>query len=448
MKKEISEQLYLVTNGPLDAKVSPVDNVSDLLAIPRAHRYRGMTVMVLNKDSEEEACEYWLKDGTKDSNWVKKTKESPQFDPTDYYTSAQTDSAITEAIAQIEIPSIEGLASEDYVDSAITSLQDSIDSAFTELENAVEEYVGNAIENETARTESTYLKQEDMENYYTSGETDEAISRALENFDSNHYTKAETDSAISEAIGDIDLTNYYTSAQTDDKITEAVSAITVSGVTRQELNDAMAAETARTEATYLKEHQSLDNYYTSAQTDSAITEAVKDFATEEYVDSAVTSIQQTISDNEEVVSAALNDLHSGITTINEALESAVTSADVQEAIEGAMADETARTETTYLKKEAIENYYTSAQTDSAIQEAISGATFDEYATKEYVANQMAAETARTEATYIKQVSVEEDGFYIVDENGYIALSVTDEGVDFADKINTELVSNNEYDINI
>ena len=54
MKKEISEQLYLVTNGPLDAKVSPVDNVSDLLAIPRAHRYRGMTVMVLNKDSEEE----------------------------------------------------------------------------------------------------------------------------------------------------------------------------------------------------------------------------------------------------------------------------------------------------------------------------------------------------------------------------------------------------------
>lgn len=541
MKKEISEQLYLVTNGPLDAKVSPVDNVSDLLAIPRAHRYRGMTVMVLNKDSEEEACEYWLKDGTKDSNWVKKTKETPWFDPTDYYTSAetveliaeamgaetarteatylkehqslegyatgeyvdsaitdainaeverteetylkehqsldgyatenyvdsavsqlqatiestyitadeaeasfenlhntvtsetssaiseaiatetarteatylkehqsladyytsaQTDSAITETIAQIEIPSIEGLASEDYVDSAITSafeeLKEYVDegaevvaqalsnvftsadteSAITEAIEELKDYVdegaevvAQALSNiytsaETDSAISTAIEElreyvdeggeviaQTLSNVYTSGETDEAISRALENFDSNHYTKAETDSAIREAISGATFDEY---------------------ATKEYVANQMAAETARTEATYLKEHQSLDNYYTSAQTDSAITEAIGEIVTE-------------IEKDEKVVAAALNDLHSGITTINEILESAVTSADVQEAIEDAMAAETARTETTYLKEhQSLTDYYTSAQTDTAIATA------------------MASETARTETTYLKE----------------------------------------------
>lgn len=45
---------------------------------------------------------------------------------------------------------------------------------------------------------------------------------------------------------------------------------------QQMIDDAMAAETARTEQTYLKEHQSLADYYTSGQTDSAIATAVQD----------------------------------------------------------------------------------------------------------------------------------------------------------------------------
>lgn len=111
--------------------------------------------------------------------------------------------------------------------------------------------------------------------------------------------------------------DYYTSAQTNEKISQAVSAITVSGVTRQELNDAMAAETARTETTYLKE-DSLEKYYTSAQTDTTI--------------------------------------------------------------QNAMAVETARTEQTYVKQQSLNNYYTKTEVDSAITEAIGEIDLSDYYT--------------------------------------------------------------------
>lgn len=82
---------------------------------------------------------------------------------------------------------------------------------------------------------------------------------------SNYYTKTEIDNKgyLTEHQS---LANYYTSAQTDTKIANAI-----------------ASETARTESTYLKEHQSLDNYYTSAQTDTKIATATNDMATKTWV---------------------------------------------------------------------------------------------------------------------------------------------------------------------
>lgn len=175
---------------------------------------------------------------------------------------------------------------------------------------------------------------------------------------SDYWTSAQTQSAITDAISGIDLGDYYTSAQTDNKIAEAVSAVTFSGVTQpildatmaaetarteqtylkqgaladyytsgetnEVISNAIAAETARTESTYLKEHQSLDNYYTKAQTDSAITNAI---------------------DTE--------------------------SARTNTAIANAIAAETARTEQTYLKQGALAGYYTSGQTNTAISNAVS-----------------------------------------------------------------------------
>lgn len=217
-------------------------------------------------------------------------------------------------------------------------------------------------------------------------------AKPLKLLSGDNISLSEIDGAIriSSSSSGKSLDDYYTSAQTDTAIATA-----------------MAAETARTESAYLKEHQSLDDYYTSAQTDSAITEAIGEIVTE-------------IEKDEKVVAAALNDLHSGITTINEILESAVTSADVQEAIEDAMAVETARTETTYLKEhQSLAEYYTSAQTDNAIATAMAAETartettylkehqsltdyYTSAQTDTAIATAMAAETARTETTYLKE----------------------------------------------
>ncbi len=87
---------------------------------------------------------------------------------------------------------------------------------------------------------------------------------------------------------------------------------------------------------------------------------------------------------------------SGLTVQNDGTLSAeggggVTSAETEQMIEQAMAVETARTEQTYAKSSAFNDYYTSAQTNSAITEA------------------MEAETARTEQTYLKSVPVATTG---------------------------------------
>ena len=76
----------LVVNGPyaVDAKQQPVKTVADLNNIPRANRYMGMPVVVLNSvyrhNDEEDADvlvstnpqEYWLIGGTANKNWQPK----------------------------------------------------------------------------------------------------------------------------------------------------------------------------------------------------------------------------------------------------------------------------------------------------------------------------------------------------------------------------------------
>ena len=150
-----------------------------------------------------------------------------------------------------------------------------------------------------------------------------------------------------------------------------------SAETQQLIEQAMAAETARTEQTYLKEHQSLANYYTSAQTDTAISNAIA--AETARTEQTYLKEHQSLADY--YTSAQTN---SAIETAIET-QSATTSAQTEELITEAMAQETARTESTYLKEhQSLEDYYTSAQTNSAIETA------------------MAAETARTEQTYLKE----------------------------------------------
>lgn len=206
MKKEISDQIYGVYQSPLDAKLAPVNNVSDLVSIPRAHRYIGMTIMVLNKDIDEDPCEYWLLNGTRDCDWVKKTVGS--IDLSDYSTTADTRNVVNEAVTE--------LASElqDYVESAVTQIEESVEEdeeviarsigklndkieidervtafALNELNSRFEDYYTSAqtdsaitlvIENETARTEECYSKTgHTHSNYVTSGDVQTQITSAI-----------------------------------------------------------------------------------------------------------------------------------------------------------------------------------------------------------------------------------------------------------------------------
>lgn len=67
----ITSQYYSTAKGPLDAKLTPADSyaeLTDMTRIPRAQRYVGLTVTVLNTGSGS-PIEYWLVGGTTNASW-------------------------------------------------------------------------------------------------------------------------------------------------------------------------------------------------------------------------------------------------------------------------------------------------------------------------------------------------------------------------------------------
>lgn len=66
-------QYYSTAKGPFDSKQTPADSYAeliDLARIPRANRYPGLTVTVLNNGNP---IEYWLVGGTTNAAWKIKT---------------------------------------------------------------------------------------------------------------------------------------------------------------------------------------------------------------------------------------------------------------------------------------------------------------------------------------------------------------------------------------
>lgn len=315
------------------------------------------------------------------------------------------------------------------------------------------EYVENAIdqamEAETARTESTYLKEhQSLDDYYTKEEVDQAIEDVEVDL-SNYYTKEEVDQAIADVDVSDQLVNYALKTGVTQDIASATAytmdQVEAKGyVTEQDLGDyakttavtqdiqtAMAAETARTEDTYMKigDVPSLDGYWTSAQTESAITQSIAaetartentyakpgdipsltGYATEAYVDSAVTAStaattgwvesqgylteHQDISGKLDVstfntytgATATVLDGKADVSDIPD-VSGFVTSGDVATQIGTAMAAETARTESTYLKEhqdisgkldKTDFNTYTGA-TETALEGKVDLATYTAY----------------------------------------------------------------------
>ena len=69
---EVLKSYYRSGGEALDAKTAPVATPSDLTLIPRSDRYVGMTVTVLNTNTDGVPVDYWLVGGTANQNWVLK----------------------------------------------------------------------------------------------------------------------------------------------------------------------------------------------------------------------------------------------------------------------------------------------------------------------------------------------------------------------------------------
>lgn len=57
-----TDQFNFTGKGYLDAKIQPVKNIDELLRIPRAHRFIGLTVTVLDDGNNIGPVDYWLKE--------------------------------------------------------------------------------------------------------------------------------------------------------------------------------------------------------------------------------------------------------------------------------------------------------------------------------------------------------------------------------------------------
>ena len=251
----------------------------------------------------------------------------------------------------------------------------------------------------------------------------------------------------------IDLSNYPQRDEVEGMIDSALTEYSTTDEVNQMIDSAMAAETARTESTYLKEHQSLSAYSTTVEVEGMIEQAISgidlsDYYTKEETDSALSAITEHIDDVEQVTSRALNELRTDIDNIViPDVSEFVTSADVKTQIEsydyanktyvdnktnglfaGVSYDSSAKTitftdkqdnqvgqidATDFIKDGMVENVYISGETMYIVFNTDSGKETielnigdifdaDNYYTKSEVNGLFASETARTESTYLKE----------------------------------------------
>lgn len=175
---------------------------------------------------------------------------------------------------------------------------------------------------------------------------------------SDYSTTEEVQQMIDDSLSGVtvDLSDYWTSAQTETAINEATSEFVTSGdvetqimeknyttsaETLTQINNSLsgyATETWVNSQGYLTQHQSLDNYYTSAQTDTKIAEAISEIDLSE-IEGEISTLSGKVQTNEEVTAAALIELHNEISAITiPDVSEFVTSGQVQTQIDEAIGD--------------------------------------------------------------------------------------------------------------
>ena len=382
----------------------------------------------------------------------------PEPDLSDYYTKGETDGAISTALVpyatkgwvssqsyanqnyvmfkvneamQIEtartestyakpsdIPSLDGYATEEYVDDAIADIPQ-VDLSEYAKTTAVTQDIQTAMAAETARTESTYLKEhQSLDNYYTKSEVDaefvsaatavgNAIDAAVDGLASETYVNNAVDGLASEDYVNDAVTSATEGLASEEYVDNAVAGIDFPDDYATTGDVASAVEGLASESY-------VDDAISTATEHMVTTDDLQDYATEQYVDGAVTDLAQSIgmlgmvndvTESNGTVTVQKTVMQDGqIVTGSTTSFNIATPGDIQTAI----ASETARTESTYLKEhQSLDNYYTKSEVDAEI----TGATAD-LATTAYVldavsnletavVDEFAAETARTESTYAK-----------------------------------------------
>ena len=436
-----------------------------------------------------------------ESTYAKKG-ELPPLD--DYYTKEETDAVVTSAT--------QDMATKTWVGEQgyLTEHQDL--SAYAKT-TAVTQDIQTAIASETARTEDVYAKKSDvpdLDNYYTKSETDEAIEEAISGISLDGYwTSAETKNYVDTEIGaDIEWTQQnfarkseipsldgYATENYVDASVSAATATTTGWVESQgyltehqsladyakttavtaDIEAAMAAETARTESTYLKEHQSLAGLFDSVQYVSSsktinfydkgenlvgvvdATDFIKDGMVDNvYISGSTLVISFNTDAGQEDITINLTDIFNPANYYDKTV------------IDGLLASETARTEGAYIKQTNLpyaltdfgggasslgqqwiqflkQNTNTGNYTGTRIYYSkingkdilgtdpnISGfagnielPTFSDVSTA--ITDSMETETARTESTYAKKTDVPSlDGYWTSAETQNAITAATDD----------------------
>ena len=251
------------------------------------------------------------------------------YTPTDlsnYYTKGETDGVVngavsgkadSSAVTQEISAAVSGLAPE----SAVTAL-DSILTAHTAdtgIHVSQEEKDGW-----NAKLDASAYTPVDLSEYWTSAQTEVAISAATSGMPSSQtieqmqgdITDLQNNKLDASAYTPTDLSNYYTSAQTEAAIEAATSGKADTSAVTQ-VNDALTAHTANTNVHVTTaqtaawdaklDSSALNDYWTSTQTENAISAATSGLAESSSVTAEISAAVSGKADTS-AVTAVANDV--------------------------------------------------------------------------------------------------------------------------------------------
>ena len=290
------EIIFTDKSGTTVATIDASDFIKDGM-VSNVEIVNGNLVISFNTDAGKENITIPLTDIFNPANYYTKT----EIDNKGYLNTVQTQSLIDSSLS--------GYATEQWVEGkGYLTQHQSLDNYYTSAQTDTK--IADAIAAETARTESTYLKEhQSLSAYSTTVQVQDMIDDSISGIPTefktinNQSVIGSGNIQITVPTATSDLTNdsgFITSADTADFVTSAE--------TQTQINNSLsvyATEQWVENKGYLTEHQSLDNYYTSAQTDTKIAEVETDIAT----------ISGKVQTDEEVTAVALNKLRTDIDSI-------------------------------------------------------------------------------------------------------------------------------------